>query len=334
MLHPLNQTSLAQMYKQSVIFFRSLYSLLELMPLSIVKSQILSNSIKIKYRLSTVRVKPVHELEFTQCHFYTPANTPTSELQFTPVSHPYGTFSACVLFRKACEFQVQPLHQNIPRQINSALSHGYKPNIRRSSSSFISSKTSESFQTSNLVQIPVPSSHRTTSTFSASPFSFPTSGSLTDRSNYAQENLETSDRSTNLSIGHVNVKSVQVQSSQSHQSQPIALNRLNEPSIRPVLPMYDSPPEFMKNAKNSSELDVGNEVDSAKMQGNAPFLISSSNSAKGLKVAEDETSLLEFIDTIDADIHASINESTMLKDSNTLQVLFSIFSFLTSESCL
>ncbi|KAI8912528.1 autophagy-related protein 13-domain-containing protein [Gorgonomyces haynaldii] len=107
-------------YKQSIAFFRSLYSIVRLLPCYSLTRQLgrpTRSNVEIIYRISSSRVVSPDEAGLDELHVGNDMRRGISEVIFDPVQTPLGVFNLHSTYRLDCEFTIQ--------DNESALSHRF-----------------------------------------------------------------------------------------------------------------------------------------------------------------------------------------------------------------
>jgi Autophagy-related protein 13 len=108
-------------YKKAIVFFRSLYSLVRLLPCyrlsRIIGRQARSSIGEVVYRVSTSRISSPDEAGLNEIHMNGDMRRGISEFSFEPLQTPLGVFNLHVAYRLDCNFSIE--------NADSSLSHRF-----------------------------------------------------------------------------------------------------------------------------------------------------------------------------------------------------------------
>ncbi|KAL0140256.1 autophagy-related protein 13-domain-containing protein [Mucor lusitanicus] len=122
--HPFPEyaVDLPNLYKRSIVFFRSLHSLTRLLPSydlyrKLHKSSDAANSLSIGYRLSTASGhRTSTEIALDTPIIESDARKPTKLYEFNDIVTPVGTFKLNVQYRRNCDFRIEDAERDLSAQ--------------------------------------------------------------------------------------------------------------------------------------------------------------------------------------------------------------------------
>ncbi|CEP10443.1 hypothetical protein [Parasitella parasitica] len=122
--HPFPEyaVDLPNLYKRSIVFFRSLHSLCRLLPSydlfrKLHKTGDSTNSLSIGYRLSTSSLHgKVTEIPLDTSIIESDARKPTKFYEFNDIVTPIGTFKLNVNYRRNCDFRIEDSERDLSAQ--------------------------------------------------------------------------------------------------------------------------------------------------------------------------------------------------------------------------
>ncbi|KAG0952632.1 hypothetical protein G6F29_001125 [Rhizopus arrhizus] len=112
---------LPNLYKRSILFFRSLHSFVRLLPTYELYRKIRksneSNPLSIGYRLSSnPNTQYNSEIHLDSTILENDARKPTSHYEFSDIVTPMGTFNLAVTYRRNCDFKVEDRERDLSAQ--------------------------------------------------------------------------------------------------------------------------------------------------------------------------------------------------------------------------
>lgn len=136
-------------YKKAIVFFRSLYSLVRLLPCyrlsRIIGRQARSSVGEVIYRISTSRVSSPDEAGLTELHINGDMVRGISEFTFEPLQTPLGVVNLHVAYRLDCGFSIENSDAVLSHRFINNLENNYhdakKHAQRRRSSGSINSRS-------------------------------------------------------------------------------------------------------------------------------------------------------------------------------------------------
>ncbi|KAI8645677.1 autophagy-related protein 13-domain-containing protein [Parasitella parasitica] len=122
--HPFPEyaVDLPNLYKRSIVFFRSLHSLCRLLPSydlfrALHKTNDSTNSLSIGYRLSTSSLHGKStEISLDTSIIESDARKPTKFYEFNDIVTPIGTFKLNVKYRRNCDFRIEDSERDLSAQ--------------------------------------------------------------------------------------------------------------------------------------------------------------------------------------------------------------------------
>ncbi|KAI7868435.1 autophagy-related protein 13-domain-containing protein [Spinellus fusiger] len=117
--HPLPDTpvDLPNLYKRSIIFFRSLHSLVRLLPGHSLQQRLKDTSgagLSLKYRLSSSLQHSSDEIALSQPIMSGDMQNQTQTYDFSDIVTPLGTLKLQLYYRKSCDFQIENHLSSLP----------------------------------------------------------------------------------------------------------------------------------------------------------------------------------------------------------------------------
>lgn len=133
---PDHAVDLPNLYKRSIVFFRTLHSLVHLLPSydlyrELHKHHDSSNALSIGYRLSSAIVQNNTEIPIGSTILENDARKPTLDYKFTDVVTPIGTFKLNVTYRRNCDFRVEDSERDLSAQFIDMDEHFFTPTMAK-----------------------------------------------------------------------------------------------------------------------------------------------------------------------------------------------------------
>ncbi|KAI8381591.1 autophagy-related protein 13-domain-containing protein [Radiomyces spectabilis] len=135
--HPLPTfaVDLPNLYKRSIIFFRSLHSLVRLLPTYNLRRRLRKFNdyagFSIGYRLASAPVRRNDEISLNVPIMDGDARNPTKTYEFTDILTPLGMFKLQVQYRKNCEFRVDDAEQDLSARFIDMDEHYFTPTMAK-----------------------------------------------------------------------------------------------------------------------------------------------------------------------------------------------------------
>ncbi|KAI8337706.1 autophagy-related protein 13-domain-containing protein [Chlamydoabsidia padenii] len=135
--HPLPDfpVDLPNLYKRSIVFFRSLHSLIRLLPAyNLYRRHRMSNEdpdISLGYQFSSRTIRRQDEIPLDTSILDGDARNPTKSYVFTDITTPLGTFKLQVNYRRNCDFKVDEYEKDIGARFVDMDEQFFTPTIAR-----------------------------------------------------------------------------------------------------------------------------------------------------------------------------------------------------------
>ncbi|KAI8972334.1 autophagy-related protein 13-domain-containing protein [Pilobolus umbonatus] len=111
---------LPNVYKRSIVFFRSLHSLVRLLPAYELYRRFRTlndgNPLSIGYRLSTATPSMPSQISLNTNVLVNDARKPTMAYSFSDIITPLGTFKLNVVYRRNCDFKAETIERDLSAQ--------------------------------------------------------------------------------------------------------------------------------------------------------------------------------------------------------------------------
>ncbi|KAI9304061.1 autophagy-related protein 13-domain-containing protein [Cunninghamella echinulata] len=135
--HPLPDfpVDLPNIYKRSIVFFRSLHSLVRLLPAYNLHRKLQkfndSHELSIGYQFTPRNVRRHDEISLETPILNSDARNPTKSYSFTDIMTPLGTFKLQVNYRRNCDFKVEDSECDISARFVDMDEHYFTPTITK-----------------------------------------------------------------------------------------------------------------------------------------------------------------------------------------------------------
>ncbi|KAJ3306979.1 autophagy protein 13 [Kappamyces sp. JEL0829] len=123
-------------YKKCIVFFRSLYSYVRLMPAHKLCQRLFKQKqqgAKIVYRLSSSRIISPLDAGLDQLHSSTDMRMSLSEVDFESLETPLGIFTLHATYRLECDFALEDTNTALEAQFNDLEPQFFTPSLKRES---------------------------------------------------------------------------------------------------------------------------------------------------------------------------------------------------------
>ncbi|ORZ12262.1 autophagy-related protein 13-domain-containing protein [Absidia repens] len=231
--HPLPDFSvdLPNLYKRSIVFFRSLHSLVRLLPAyNLYRRQRKFNDdrdISIGYQFSSRNAPQHDEIPLDTSILDGDARNPTKSYTFTDITTPLGTFKLKVNYRRNCDFKVDDSEKDISARFVDMDEQFFTPTVAKYQQNYRTSPTRQ--RPSSMYDTKTSILSERAQTKEIHPISPTTSASTSNRYGYT-----TSDTSDPREIVQQRQRHSNIASRQSPRSSS-PLNRDSRPQVEPVV---------------------------------------------------------------------------------------------------